>query len=114
MTTHRIWLIAALLLAAGCSGVPAPQAQQLKDNTKTYGTITRGLTLAQIEQRIGPALRQQPDGAYYWETRYDPKNYAALEVWFDAAGRAQRVNVTRSRGVNALGVHSSSVFTHEK
>lgn len=114
MTHYRIGLFAIALLAAGCSGVPAPQAQQLKTTSKSYDSVTRGQTLAQIEQNLGPALRQQPDGAYYWETRYDQKNYVSLEVWFDAAGRAQRIDVTRGHGVNLPGVHGSRTFTKEK
>ena len=113
---HRALLLVGLLtfFVSACSNVPKPASQQLKATSKSYDTVERGWTMPQIEAFFGPALRQESDASYYWETRYDQKNYVALKVWFDEHGRATKVQRTRGRAVNAPGVHTEAVTRVEK
>jgi len=115
MSMHRFWpILVVSALLGGCSGVPVPYTAQLKTNARIYASIGRGEARSDLEARLGPPVRQDPDGACYWETRYDALNYAGVTVWFDAQGRARRIEVTRQSGTDAPGFQAQERYTREK
>ncbi len=114
MKPTSLLLAGLLLTSSGCVFVPSPYAGQLQAVSTRYTAIENGFTRSQIEARLGKPTREAEAGSCVWETRFDDMNYALLQVWFDAAGKAVKVETTRAHGKSAPGFHASAVTTRTK
>jgi hypothetical protein len=103
-------LLGSLLLLGGCFHAPSAYSSQLAAVTSSYKAIDRGASRADIETRLGPAVRME-DGVAVWETRFDRINAVRLKVRFDAADQAQHLELTRERGTATPGFQVNSSLT---
>lgn len=109
--TCHAGLALLLALGAGCASVPSPYAEALKASSQAYARAWHGATRAEIAVQMGPSTRVETDGAETWETRFDDLNYTRLTVWFDDAGRVDRIEHTRARGHRTPVMQASSSVT---
>lgn len=96
------WLV-VVVTHTSCVFVPAPYSAQLNPVAAKYAAIARGHHRVEVEAQLGLPNRVEADGTSVWETRFDDVNYAELKVWFDAAGTAERLEMTRAHG--KIGPH---------
>jgi len=101
-------------LLDGCTNVPPQDLVQIKAAYRSYRSINKGATRTEVVALLGNGFRQENDGAYYWETRYDPLNYASIRVWFDPHDRARDVQVSRGWGIQDSASQANAIVDHER
>lgn len=114
MKLLQIALVSLTVLTAGCILVPSPHSAQLKPAIKLYSSVKSGEGRAEIEALLGKPSREEEGGSCLWETRIDDLNYTLVRVWFDAEGKAKKVELTRAHGTSAPGYRASAVSTRSK